>query len=194
MSDSAPKTKMPRASWLTRYQHRHLPLEGVLGRRIEEQEDRRENRWKERMGAKEYMLKIGFPEDYADRKIASITPYRPWLQERWNTIQWSFSRAGRICKTIRRLGREDLLIERQRTREERRLRSEREQTQHIREYWQEARRIADMDIVDGLRPLYPAETDQELLAHIGGWSLKSRFRQHYAQRQKLREMQQGAPR
>lgn len=194
MSDSAPKTKMPRASWLTRYQHKHLPLEGVLGRRIEEREERREDRWKERMGAMKFMIGMGFPEDRASRLIANLTPYHPWLQERWNGLRWSFSRTGRLCKTIQRLAREDVLIARQSSREERRRRSEREQSEHIGSYWQEARHIADMDIIDGLKPLYPLETDEELLDHIEGWGLRSRLKEHYGQRQRLRALQKGASR
>jgi len=166
------------------------PLLGIIGRKLEEQEDDREWRGvpEPRITAKEFMLDMGFPEPWIDEFLVRIRPYDPWMRERYVNLRLNLAgRTGRLLQMIRDMSREDERDERATARELYRVTSEKEQRVHITEWWQDEHRIADKDVIDVMRPLYPGKSDAFLQERMKEWGLKHRLGVHYEQRRKVRD-------
>lgn len=161
-------------------------LEGVIGRKFDERKRRQEEaRWKPDQTALGFMQEMGFPEEWSKAFLNSITYYEPWLKERYEHLRCHFSRAGRLLLLLQRMSREDEADARQAVRERRRLSSERQQAQHIARWWKEDRQLAESDLMDVLRPIYPGQTDGYLLEQMKKWSLASRLEEHYRARRAI---------
>lgn len=159
-------------------------LEGMVGRHLKER--RAEEERYSGLTTRQVLEQMGFPAEWSERLLARITPYPPWLKERYDHIRWHLSKNGRLLLMIQQMSRNEVIEAIQKAREARRIASEMEQAAHIREWWREDRELAENDLIDVMSPLYPGESIEFLLKRMEDWSLRSRLREHYAQRRRMR--------
>lgn len=169
-----------------RFLRRRLPLQGIVGRKIDEREQRKEEGdWKPRQTAEGFMIEMGFPKEWSNDFLDRVTYYEPWLKERYEKVRCRFSRTGGLLRLIQQMSRDDEMELRQQARERRRLDSERQQALHIAQWWREDDGIATGDLIDVMAPLYPGESEEQMTEHMKSWSLKNRLAEHYAARRRI---------